>query len=98
MKYQGVLQDGQAASIVDELQQRFGATKVIGSAGMPQLERTAEALKGLDGVHMLKYLRAAAQPGMPIQRPYHQLNNVSRSPQSPCWMKTDNSGCSVADA
>ena len=50
---------------------------------MPQMERTAEAIKRLEGVHVLKYLKpSTAQPGMPVQRPYHQLNNVGSSPCS----------------
>lgn len=45
---------------------------------MPQLERSVEAIKGLEGIHVLKYLKpTTAQPGVPVQRPYHQLNNVS---------------------
>lgn len=71
------------AGIVLEIQQRFGATKIIGSAGMPQMERSVEAIKRLEGVHVLKYLKpSTAQPGVPLQRPYHQLNNVGSSPCS----------------
>ena len=74
-----VLQHSMAGAIVQQIQQRFGTTKIIGSAGMPHLEQSVAAIKNFEGVHVLHYQkRVAAGPGG-ISRPYHQLNTVGRN-------------------